>query len=90
MNMVTDRGSGSISKVEVHWPKEALLYTTKIKQFYFVHEPNENFKKLNVYNVGNDLYRVFTTAERALSFQKNRAFIQKILFSFLANLNGAL
>jgi hypothetical protein len=36
----------------------------------------------NLYNVGNGLYRVFTTAKRALSFQKKRAFIQEILFSF--------
>ena len=36
----------------------------------------------NLYNVGNGLYRVFTTAKRALSFQKKRAFIPEILFSF--------
>ena len=36
----------------------------------------------NLYNVGNGLYRVFTTANRALSFQQKRAFIQEILFSF--------
>ena len=36
----------------------------------------------NLYNVGNGLYRVFTTAKRALSFQQKRAFIQEILFSF--------
>ena len=35
----------------------------------------------NLYNVGNGLYRVFTTAKRALSFQQKRAFIQEILFS---------
>jgi hypothetical protein len=39
----TVRGRGSISKVEGHWPKGALLYMTKIKRFYVVHEPNENF-----------------------------------------------
>ena len=48
------------------------------------------FKKWGVYNVGNDLYRVFTTAEWALSFQQKRAFIQEIFFSFLVNLNEAL
>jgi hypothetical protein len=37
------RGRGSISKVEGHWPKGALLYMTKIKRFYVVHEPKENF-----------------------------------------------
>ena len=37
------RGRGSISKVEGHWPKGALLYMIKIKRFYVVHEPNENF-----------------------------------------------
>jgi hypothetical protein len=40
-----NRGGGSISKVEGaegHWPKGALLYMTKIKRFYVVHEPNEN------------------------------------------------
>ena len=36
----------------------------------------------NLYNVGNGLYRIFTTAKRALSFQQKRAFIQEILFSF--------
>ena len=36
----------------------------------------------NLYNVGNGLYRVFTTAKRALFFQQKRAFIQEILFSF--------
>jgi hypothetical protein len=41
----------------------------KIKRFYVVHEPNENFLKIwSPYNVGNVLYRVFTTAKRALSF----------------------
>ena len=41
--MVLYRGRGSISKVEGHWPKGALLYMTKIKRFYVAHEPNENF-----------------------------------------------
>jgi hypothetical protein len=36
----------------------------------------------SLYNVGNGLYRVFTTAKRAFSFQEKRAFIQEILFSF--------
>jgi hypothetical protein len=39
-----------------------------------------------LYNVGNGLYRVFTTAKKAFSFQKKRAFIQEILFR---SLNGA-
>jgi hypothetical protein len=42
----------------------------------------------SLYNVGNGLYRVFTTAKRAFSFQNKRAFIQEILFSFF-NLNVA-
>jgi hypothetical protein len=37
----------------------------------------------NLYNIGNGLYRVFTTAKRALSFQQKRAFIQEILFFVL-------
>ena len=36
----------------------------------------------SLYSVGNGLYRVFTTAKRALSFQQKRVFIQEILFSF--------
>ena len=36
----------------------------------------------SLYNVENGLYRVFTTAKRALSFQQKRAFIQETLFSF--------
>jgi hypothetical protein len=56
---------------------------TRIKRFYDVHEPNENFFKYGVsITSGNGLYRVFTTAKRAFSFQKKRAFIQEILFSF--------
>ena len=38
-------------------------------------------------NVGNGLYRVFTTAKRALSFQQKRAFIKK---HFFRSVNGAL
>ena len=38
------------------------------------------FQKIwSLYNVGNGLYRVFTTAKRVLSFQQK---IQEILFSF--------
>jgi hypothetical protein len=44
----TLRGRGSISKVEGHWPKGALLYMTKMKRFHFVHEPNENFWKYGI------------------------------------------
>jgi hypothetical protein len=36
------RDRGSIPKVG-HWPKGALLYVTKIKRFYVVHEPKEKF-----------------------------------------------
>jgi hypothetical protein len=36
----------------------------------------------SLYDVGNSLYRVFTTAKRALSFQQKRAFTSRILFSF--------
>jgi hypothetical protein len=36
----------------------------------------------SLYNVWNGLYRVFTTAKRALSFQQKRAIIQEIRFSF--------
>jgi hypothetical protein len=71
--------------VEGHWPKGALLYMTKIKRFYVVHEPNENVLKYgaSIYNVGNGLYRVFIkSAKMALSFQQKKAFIQEILFSF--------
>ena len=39
-------------------------------------------KKRNLYNVGNGLYRVFTRAKRALSFQQKRAFIQEIVSFF--------
>jgi hypothetical protein len=39
-------------------------------------------KRCSLYNVGNGLYRVFTGAKRALSFQQKRAFIQEILYSF--------
>jgi hypothetical protein len=35
----------------------------------------------SLYNRGNGLYRVLTTAKRALSFQQRRAFIQEIHFS---------
>ena len=40
------------------------------------------FENMAFYNVGNGLYRVFTTAKRAHSFQLKRAIIQEILFSF--------
>jgi hypothetical protein len=50
--------------------------------------PERKFLKIwSLYNVGNDLYRVLTTAKRALSFQQKRAFIQE---NFLCSLNGAL
>ena len=40
------------------------------------------FEIRSLHNVGNGLYRVFTIAKRALSFQQQRAIIQEILFSF--------
>jgi hypothetical protein len=65
------RSGGSISKLEEHWPKGALLYMIKIERFYVVHEPNKIFLKIwNLYNVENGLYRVFTTAKKALPFQQ--------------------
>jgi hypothetical protein len=42
------RGRGSISKVEGNWPKGVLLYMTKTKRFYIVHEPNKFFGKYGV------------------------------------------
>jgi hypothetical protein len=48
-----------------------------------VNEQTLDFMKIwSLYNVGNGLYRVFTTAKRALSFQQKRVFIQEIPFSF--------
>jgi hypothetical protein len=65
------RSGGSISKLEEHWPKGARLYMIKIERFYVVHEPNKIFLKIwNLYNVENGLYRVFTTAKKALPFQQ--------------------
>ena len=72
-----------------HFESEGAL----AKRGTFVYDQNQtilcrsqaerNFLKIwNLYNVGNGLYRVFTTAKRALSFQQRRAFIQEILFSF--------
>jgi hypothetical protein len=37
----------------------------------------------SLYDVGNGLYRVFTAAKKALSFQQKRAFSQEILFFVL-------
>jgi hypothetical protein len=37
----------------------------------------------SLYDVGNGLYRVFTAAKKALSFQQKRAFIQEIIFFVL-------
>jgi hypothetical protein len=80
------RGRGSISKVEGHWPKGALLYMTKIKRFCIVHEPNENVWK---YGVSITSEMAFT---ESLLLQKGHflsskeilliPFIQEILFSF--------
>jgi hypothetical protein len=65
-----NRGRRSISKVEGHWPKGALLrYMTKIKRFQ--------------YDVGNGLYRVFTTAKRAFSFQKKEGVYSRNTFFVL-------
>ena len=46
--IIVVRGRESISKVEGHWAKGTLLYMTKIKRFYVVHEPNETFLKYGV------------------------------------------
>jgi hypothetical protein len=70
------RGRGGILKVEGHWPKVAFLYMTKIKRFYVVYEPNENFENME------SPQSLYTPAKRALSFQQKRAFIQELLFSF--------
>ena len=72
-----------------HFESEGVL----AKRGTFVYDQNQTIlcrsqaerkvlKIWNLYNVGNGLYRVFTTAKRALSFQQKRAFIQEILFSF--------
>jgi hypothetical protein len=78
------RGRGSISKLEGHWPKGALLGT-------FVYDQNQTIlwrsraerkilKICSLYNVGNGLYRVFTTAKRAFSFQKRGRLFKKYFF----------
>jgi hypothetical protein len=48
----------------------------------FTSRTGKCLKIWSLYNVGDCLYRVFTTAKKALSFQRKRAFIQEILFSF--------
>jgi hypothetical protein len=77
--MVTDRGRGSISKVEVHWLKGALVYTTKIKKFYVVHEPfGRKFKKNGVSITSEMTFTEsllmqkghFLSSKRRLSFKK--------------------
>jgi hypothetical protein len=69
--------------VEGHWPKWALLYMIKIKRFYVVRAERKCLKIWSLYDVGNGLYRVFTAAKKALSFQQKRAFIQEKLFFVL-------
>jgi hypothetical protein len=70
--------------VEGHWPKGALLYMKKIQTILCRSRAERNFLKIwSLYDVGNGLYRVFTAAKKALSFQQKRAFIQEILFFVL-------
>ena len=61
---------------------KALLYMIKIKRFYGVHEPNENFWKYGVSITSEMVFTESLLLQKALSFQQKRAFIQKILFSF--------
>jgi hypothetical protein len=77
--MVTDRGRGNISKVDVHWPKRALVYMTKIKQFYVVHEPfGRKFLKNGVSITSEMTFTEslllqkghFLSSKRGLSFKK--------------------
>jgi hypothetical protein len=66
-----------------HFESGGALYMTKIQTILRRSQAERNFLKIwSLYNVGNNLYRVFATAKRALSFQQKRAFIQEILFSF--------
>jgi hypothetical protein len=69
----------------------AFVYMTKTDQNYFCRSRAERkFLKIwSHYNGGNGLYRLFTTAKRALSLQKKRASIQEILFSFFKKNWGA-
>jgi hypothetical protein len=48
----------------------------------FTSRTGKCLKIWSLYNVGDCLYRVFTTAKKALSFQRKISFIQDILFSF--------
>ena len=76
-NMVIGIGRGSISIVEVHLPKGGhFCIRPRSSNFMSFTSRTKIFKKWSVDNVGNELYRVFTTAERAFSFQQKRAFIQ--------------
>jgi hypothetical protein len=81
------RGRGSISKEEGHWPKGALLYMTRIKRFYDVHEPNGNFLK---YGVSITSEMAFTESlllrkGHFLSIKRGRLFKKY----FFRSLNGA-
>jgi hypothetical protein len=78
------RSGGSISKLEGHCPKGALLYMIKIERFYVVHEPNKKFLKIwSLYNVENGLYRVFTTAKKGTFFPAKDGVHSKNTFSVL-------
>jgi hypothetical protein len=60
-----------------------MKYSLKAEAILCCSRAERKFLKIcSLYNVENGLYRVFTTAKRALSFQQKRAFIQEILFSF--------
>jgi hypothetical protein len=64
------------------------------KKGTFVYDQNQTIlcrsqaerKFLSLYNIGNGLYRIFTTANRALYFQKKGRSFKKYFFR---SLNGA-
>jgi hypothetical protein len=56
------------TEVEGHWPKGALLYTDQHQTILCRSRAERKFLKIwSPYDVGNGLYRVFTSAKRALS-----------------------
>ena len=65
--IIVIRGRESFSKVEGHWAKGTLLYMTKIKRFYVVHEPNQNILK----------YGVSITSE--MTFTESLLLLQKLI-----------
>jgi hypothetical protein len=84
----TCKGRGSISKVEGHRTKVALLYRTKIKRFYVVHEPNENFWKYGVSIMSEMAFTEFLLLQKwhFLSSKRGRSFMKY----FFHSLNGTL